>query len=745
MVALLCKSVISGAASAELSVMFLFAAAVMDHESKRRKVDELLDAASTRLDPEDSELLSSETVRNALAARDLYRFKAIQRLTFEQVVNAGFTEGVAGALKTAFPDAALSCKCWCMCAVLRRVIKVRRKPELALAASALAALQLQVSQGGTESGAAAAAETGGLKINIDDDSRTRGFGDNVMCISTGSDSSPDSERRSKRRRQGSGVAYLIDGTQEHAVVEDDAISAFLRILLDPQRDLDQPQVLQMPGTITVPDFKALGTAGLSGILIRECWPAFRDCVLEDEYANIVAGTPGVGKSWFAWWFMACLLRGTKGRAPLPFVVYQRRANQSFLLQRDGCVFRGSAVAFESHVTELGPDAWLIFDGLQPEDLVKHHVLVISSPRPSVYKDLVDGGAHTRFMPIWTWEEIQLCWQALYPLAQFPMMTEERVQKLYSWYRGVPRRVLTIPSRQARAEVDEQAFNGVVTQARKKPSEVLTMVTFTGIPEQYHKVLYIEPADEQFEMIRLVFACRKVTQLLLEEVKKAGEQILTQAFNVLQKNPGQAAFCGQVFEVLMMNTLAAGHDVSVSSSTIAALLNTETGRLGDYTSVRGNELTVKAGRLVGVQYTISTFDQSLKDCWQQEGVWGSRTLLVPDGANFPEIDAVLLPAPPAAGGAGDQACVNEIELFQFTVSRNNKVLNRTKLGRVLAALPAAKQYTLYYMVPSTEQETFRLKSITRETVVGEAQSRLDRVKLVVISPSTPFEAWAVTEA
>ncbi|KAG5178040.1 hypothetical protein JKP88DRAFT_330589 [Tribonema minus] len=105
MVALLCKSVISGAASAELSVMFLFAAAVMDHESKRRKVDELLDAASTRLDPEDSELLSSATVRNALAARDLYRFKAIQRLTFEQVVNAGFTEGVAGALKTAFPDA----------------------------------------------------------------------------------------------------------------------------------------------------------------------------------------------------------------------------------------------------------------------------------------------------------------------------------------------------------------------------------------------------------------------------------------------------------------------------------------------------------------------------------------------------------------------------------------------------------------------------------------------------------------
>ncbi|KAG5186199.1 hypothetical protein JKP88DRAFT_272490 [Tribonema minus] len=38
--------------------------------------------------------LCSESVRSNLAARDLYHFKAIQRLTFDQLVNAGFTQGV---------------------------------------------------------------------------------------------------------------------------------------------------------------------------------------------------------------------------------------------------------------------------------------------------------------------------------------------------------------------------------------------------------------------------------------------------------------------------------------------------------------------------------------------------------------------------------------------------------------------------------------------------------------------------
>ncbi|KAG5177765.1 hypothetical protein JKP88DRAFT_248655 [Tribonema minus] len=49
--------------------------------------------------------LCSESVRSDLAARDLYHFKAIQRLTFDQLVSAGFTQGVARTLKTTFPDA----------------------------------------------------------------------------------------------------------------------------------------------------------------------------------------------------------------------------------------------------------------------------------------------------------------------------------------------------------------------------------------------------------------------------------------------------------------------------------------------------------------------------------------------------------------------------------------------------------------------------------------------------------------
>ncbi|KAG5185155.1 hypothetical protein JKP88DRAFT_268415, partial [Tribonema minus] len=364
----------------------------MNYASKRMKVTELLDVASTIVDPDIFALLNDEDVRNTLVDKNLYNSTLIQGLTYEQLVHTvGFSPGVAAALRATFPNDAAA-----------------------------------------------------------------------------------------------------------RVVEEKAFTAFLRVLLDPACDLEEPRVLKLPDHITVPDFKATGDDGLSGMLIRQCWPSFRDVILKDKYNN-------------------------------------------------------------------------------------------------------------------------LDWPTITPCCQ-------------SWR-----------------------------------MQVLKMSS-SGIPEEFHKVLYIEPRSESFQLFQLVFASSKVTTALLKAVKQEGEQMLTRVFDALQ--------AGQLFGGRIIN----------------ARLDTER-TVSKAVSTRADDISLRSGQLLGFDYKVSTLATDLKRSWQQEGAWQGRTLLVPRGANFSEVDAVLLPARPSAADAdaSGHAVVDMIELFQFPVSRNNTTINRSQLGRVLAALPAAKKY------------------------------------------------------
>jgi hypothetical protein len=59
------------------------------------------------------------------------------------------------------------------------------------------------------------------------------------------------------------------------------------------------------------------------------------------------------------------------------------------------------------------------------------------------------------MPRWSWEEIKLGLQHVYPATTYPGMTEARVQSLYCYYNGVPRYVLGKPSRRSVPAADQE--------------------------------------------------------------------------------------------------------------------------------------------------------------------------------------------------------------------------------------------------------------------------------------------------
>jgi hypothetical protein len=140
------------------------------------------------------------------------------------------------------------------------------------------------------------------------------------------------------------------------------------------------------------------------------------------------------------------------------------------------------------------------------------------------------------------------------------------------------------------------------------------------------------------------------------------------------------------------------------------------------------ITIEPGRRVQFSFDNTNYAQQLQDSWQQPGVWGGRTLLTPIGLTFPEVDCIMLPAPKADGTV---ELLEQVELYQITAG-DDKGIDRNILANILCALPDAKQYTLFFVVPKELFGSFKVKSISRGNVSMQGQARLDRVKAHVIA-------------
>ena len=119
----------------------------------------------------------------------------------------------------------------------------------------------------------------------------------------------------------------------------------------------------------------------------------------------------------------------------------------------------------------------------------------------------------------------------------------------------------------------------------------------------------------------------------------------------------------------------------------------------------------------MQFTFdnTNYAQQLQGSWQQPGAWSGRTLLTPVGPTFPEVDCVILPAPKEADDTLEQ-----VELYQVTVS-NEKKIERQTLANILCALPDAKRYTLYFVVPKEHFRTFTVETISRGCQQGAGKA------------------------
>ncbi len=150
------------------------------------------------------------------------------------------------------------------------------------------------------------------------------------------------------------------------------------------------------------------------------------------------------------------------------------------------------------------------------------------------------------------------------------------------------------------------------------------------------------------------------------------------------------------------------------------------------------ITISSGSQRQYVFDAVSYDTYLADHLQQPGVWTERVLLTPVGSTYPEVDYIMLPQPAAAAATAVKgSCMSSIkvtepvELFQCTCSKE-KTIDRLTLARILAVLPDAEQYRLYFIVPEAIFRSFRIKSISQQKLDDCHQERLDKVCMYVIA-------------
>lgn len=158
-----------------------------------------------------------------------------------------------------------------------------------------------------------------------------------------------------------------------------------------------------PGTFFLGDEK-LG----SKLFVRECYQELAEVtmgIIESGYNLVITGNPGIGKSFFLFFFMyfLCLQEETP-----TIVLYRHLEKVWYLFSEDGVFVEVEAnghSAFKKYLDN--PNTWYLVDTAQPLQ-VKAKTLLVSSPYVERYKEYLKTKAKLRFMPIWNKKEIDIC-------------------------------------------------------------------------------------------------------------------------------------------------------------------------------------------------------------------------------------------------------------------------------------------------------------------------------------------------
>ena len=288
---------------------------------------------------------------------------------------------------------------------------------------------------------------------------------------------------------------------------DTALTAFWDAFKACETLIEKDQVIQLPLNTFILGNPILG----SSIFIRHCYPkllATALSIIETPGTPhlVILGNPGIGKTYFGYVLLLYLARlGST-------VVYESGKAKCRYLFCDEGTFVGTKSDFRRYL-DLGSTFYIV-DASKPVDVAAKTIL-LSSPRRDVWYKFSDDHCDIRYMPIWSYEEIELCRAAL-----FDHLLSAEVKSLYGKWGGIPRYVLENANKPLQQSKLDNAIMAV---------DLDLLVKAIGNREASdsatHRLLHLNVADD-FGTIHYMFASEYVAdQVYLQLYTRKRDELL----------------------------------------------------------------------------------------------------------------------------------------------------------------------------------------------------------------------------
>ncbi|KAG2438729.1 hypothetical protein HXX76_005274 [Chlamydomonas incerta] len=449
----------------------------------------------------------------------------------------------------------------------------------------------------------------------------------------------------------------------------------------------------------------------STLLVRDFYAKLLER-MKGGRAWLLTGVPGTGKSWWIWYAMFELLQEVEP----PAIVWQSfKKGTRRVLFKDGAAYVGDSSAF---IEDLQLDStWFFVDGMLPEWVVARTVMVCS-PKRSIYKDWLKGRSSIQLtMPLWTWPELEMCWQHLY---QDKGLSLERVKCNFNlWYGGVPRLVLEDPARRSDESLDGDIARSAIKATSIEQVERAIGGGYDAGSEASHRVIHQNGDRSTFCSSTYNFATSTVAAQFINEVSSHSVQARVLA-ELAGPSSSLASSRGQIFEAQAHKTLLSGGcfefrylDVPCNKSrsklgrpsaaylaakkaALAAAATASAGGAGGAAAGQPLQLQLPSyGTAVlftpGEGKGIGGFSSAAKAC-------ATPSYLQPAGSAHPVIDA----------------CIYPNQLLQCTVTPDRNSIDEELLEQHLQCLPDQPKYFLDYVVPADKYDSFQVPDLRRKS-------------------------------
>lgn len=449
----------------------------------------------------------------------------------------------------------------------------------------------------------------------------------------------------------------------------------------------------------------------SRMFVRECYSKLAEITIDivaSGYNLVITGNPGIGKSYFLFFFMYFLCTREQ---QLTIVLFRHLEKRWYLFSKGTVLVAEKAhgqTAFRKYLDD--PDTWYLVDTAQPLQ-VKAKTLLVSSPYVERYKEFRKTNAMIRFMPVWSKEDIDVCRKEFYNNPGNRYVSQENVDTLFKKWGGIPRYVLEKANIQSDQDELEIAISKCTTY------DVMTYTGSEGAPEHIsHKLLHMvvqrDPPEredgippqltDRYSKFQIDVASEYVARRLTDKFGSDSRHHL-ELLRSLQNRQGVPLLFGHLYENYAHQVIPRGGAFPTR--------NLSTGEEGVF------HLEQKTTKLLSSVGDVSKVE---------DGEYGM-------GHNtFPGIDAVVRDPP---------------SLFNMTVTRKEKRdLSDTTLKSVLDHLPETayqRPCRYHWVMPTTKFATFQKQSVS-----GMRTKELDAVVeqfAMELSISEPVQKHSVEGA